>query len=161
MYKIYQLQRVNEVITHTDDNDYSTYDIEMRVIAQYTEHKEIPIQELLDSLWDRCNVGCWDSSWKSGEVVVKKGTTLYPTEHFQGYCYSDIVIETKDGLYQAQSFGWKQVPDLEEAMYRIIWSCTFINWNDIRNKSAMNNEKLWEIGKIINQEREERYKRED
>lgn len=157
MYKIYQLQRVNEVITHTEDNDYFSYDIEMRVIGQYAEHKEIPIQELLENLWDSCNVDCWDSSWKNGEPVVKEETTLYPTEHFQGYCNSDIVIETKDGLYQAQSFGWKQVPDLEEAMYRIIWSFRLINWNDIRDKSALDKEKLLEIGKIINQEI---YKRE-
>jgi len=157
MYKIYQLQRINEVITHIEDNDYSEYDIKLNVIAEWSEKNQIDVQKAIEDVWHGCNVDCWDSEWKDNEPVVLEDITIYPTPEFKGYCNSDIIVETKEGLYIAESFGWKKAETLKEAEYRIIWSFTFINWNDIRNKADYSLDELKEIGKIINKERKEKY----
>lgn len=155
MYKIYQLQQINikEDIKENGKVKEYTYDVQMNVIGEYKVHKRVKTSSLVDVLWDSCNVGCWDNSWEGNEPVIKEEATFYPKEAFRGYCNSDVVVETKYGLYLAKSFGWTKVKDLEEAMYRIIWSNTFFRWNEIRDKSKLDKEKLIKIGNIINEER--------
>ncbi len=149
MYKVYQLQRVNEVRT----NGKRSYDVKMNIIGEYSEIKENKDPYFLaDSVWDACNVSCWDSEWVSPKAVVKDDITFYPTNDFQGYCNSDVVIETKDGLYLAKSFGFVKVPDLDEAIYRIINSFGFISWDEIRDKSALDENELKRVGEIMQKE---------
>lgn len=148
-FKVYQLRRENEVI-----NDYKEiYDARMKVIAEYeiSSDKNDPII-ISEDIWHLCNVHCWDSSWHDGEWVQKDDITLTPTSDFDGFCNSDIVVETEDGLYLAESFGFMKVNSLEDASYRIIARFPFISWCNMRNKNEYNKDKLDEIKRQIDYE---------
>lgn len=150
MYKVYQLQRVNEC--HTSDNKRS-YDVKLNVIGEYSEARECNDAYMLaEIVWDACNVACWCSDWKLPEAVVKDDITFYPTEKFQGYCNSDIVVETKDGLFLAKSFGFCKVATLDEAIYRIINSFGFIRWDEIRDKSGLDEKEYQRVGGVMQKE---------
>lgn len=100
-----------------------------------------------------CNVHCWDRSWHDGEDVQKDDIILTPASDFDGVVNSDIVVETADGFYLAESFGFKKVDTLDYAMHRITVRFPFINYNNIRNKEDFNEELLHNIQKEINEER--------
>ena len=109
---------------------------------------------LAEDIWDACNVSCWKQDWEDGEVVVKEHTTTYPDKKlFPGYVNSDIIVETPDGLYRAETVGFKKVETLDEGMYSIIYTNGFINWKDIRNKQDFNEEEFDKVIKMINEEK--------
>ena len=93
--------------------------------------------------------------FRSGEVVKKEDITFYPNSNFNGYCNSDIVVESPDGLYLAEIVGWKKVIDLEEATYRVLWRDSSFDWNKIINKEDFELTKLKEMGERIRKELEE------
>ena len=153
MYKIYQLQKKIHI---TDNNYVKAYDVKMNIIGEYSEAKECKDSLMLvESVWDACNVSCWNSDWKDGEVVKKEDITFYPNSKFNGYCNSDIVVESKDGLYLAEMVGWKKVIDIEEATYRVLCRDSSFDWYKIINKEDFDLTKLKEMGERINKELEE------
>ena len=153
-YKIYQVQRENIIRVDSGKGGF-IYDVKLNVIAEYeiTKLYEDPVM-LAEDIWDACNVSCWKRDWEDGEVVVKEHTTTYPDKKlFHGYVNSDIIVETPDGLYRAESVGFKKVESLDEGMYSIIYTYGFINWKDIRNKQDFNEEELDKVIKMINEEK--------
>ena len=147
MYRIYQLQKKNYI---TDNHHVKAYYVKMNIIGEYSETKECEDSLMLvESVWVSCNVSCWNSDWKDGEVVKKEDITFYPNSNFEGYCNSDIVVESPDGLYLAEMVGWKKVIDLEEATYRILWSDYSFDWYKIINKEDFDLTKLKEMGERI------------
>ena len=153
MYKIYQLQKK----IHITDNHYvKAYYVKMNIIGEYSKTKECKDSLMfLESVWDACNVPCWNSDWKDGEVVKKEDITFYPNSNFNGYCNSDIVVESPDGLYLAESVGWKKVIGLEEATYRLLCRDSSFDWNKIINQEDFDFTKLKEMGERIHKECEE------
>ena len=153
MYKIYQLQKK----IHITDNHYvKAYYVKMNIIGEYSETKECKDSLMfVESVWDACNVSCWNSDWKDGEVVKKEDITFYPNSNFNGYCNSDIVVESPNGLYLAEIVGWKKVIDLEEAIYRVLWRDSSFDLYKIINKEDFDLTKLKEMGERINKELEE------
>ena len=153
MYKVYQLQIKD---SHIENHVIKSCRLEMNVIGEYTETKECEDSLMLvESVWDACNVSCWNSDWKDGEVVKKEDITFYPNSNFNGYCNSDIVVESPDGLYLAESVGWKKVIDLEEATYRVLWRDSSFDLYKIINKEDFDLTKLMEMGERIHKECEE------
>ena len=148
-YKVYQLRRENEVII--DDNEI--YDARMKVIAEYEiKSDRIDFDIISEDIWHLCNVHCWDRSWHAGEGVQKDDIILTPTSDFDGFCNSDLVVETEDGLYLAESFGFMKVNSLEDASYRIIARFPFISWDNMRNKNEYDKDKLSEVKRKIDYE---------
>lgn len=150
-YKIYQVQRLDICST----KEGYTYDVKLNVIAEYEIIKPYKDPMMLaEDIWDACNVSCWKQDWEDGEVVVKEHTTTYPDKKlFPGYVNSDIIVETPDGLYRAETVGFKKVETLDEGMYSIIYTYEFINWKDIRNKQDFNEEEFDKVIKMINEEK--------
>ena len=152
MYKVYQFRRENE---NKIDEYHESYDAKMKVIAEYEITKPYKDSVMLaEDIWDACNVSCWKRDWEDGEVVVKEHTTTYPDKKlFPGYVNSDFIVETPDGLYRAETVGFKKVETLDEGMYSIIYTNGFINWKDIRNKQDFNEEEFDKVIKMINEEK--------
>ena len=147
MYKVYQFQIKD---SHIENHVIKSCRLEMNIIGEYSETKERKDSLVLaESVWDACNVSCWNSDWKDGEVVKKEDITFYPNSNFNGYCNSDIVVESPDGLYLAESVGWKKVIDLEEATYRVLWRDSSFDWNKIINQEDFDLTKLKEMGERI------------
>lgn len=152
-YKVYQLRRENENII----DDKELYDARMKVIASYkvnSDRKDFDI--ISEDIWHLCNVHCWDLSWHAGDGVQKDDIILTPTSDFDGFCNSDIVVETEDGLYLAETFGFMKVKSLEEASYRIIARFPFISWDNMRNKDEYDKNKLIDIKRQIEDENQKR-----
>ena len=150
-YKIYQVQRLDICST----KECYTYEVKLNVIAEYEITKPYKDSVMLaEDIWDACNVSCWKRDWEDGEVVVKEHTTTYPDKKlFPGYVNSDFIVETPDGLYRAETVGFKKVETLDEGMYSIIYTNGFINWKDIRNKQDFNEEEFDKVIKMINEEK--------
>lgn len=153
-YKVYQLRRENENIV---DDYHESYDARMKVIAEYENNSDTKDPVLIsEDIWDMCNVHCWDRTWTNGKVVEKNDITLTPTVDFDGVVNSDIVVETEDGFYLAESFGFMKVESLNYAMHRITVRYPFISYHDIRNKEDFNEDLLRDIRNEINEEQQKR-----
>lgn len=113
------------------------YDLLCRNIANGKVKSQIPVEEeecIADRAWHACNVTCWNSGYKTGSSVETDLVTIYPTEHFEGICNSDIFVTYRNKIYVADSVGWTIVKNVQEAVSRIIFYYIGINWNEIRNK---------------------------
>jgi hypothetical protein len=113
------------------------YDLLCRNIANGKVKSQIPVEEeecIADRAWHACNVTCWNSGYKTGAAVETDLVTIYPTEHFEGICNSDIFVTYRNKIYVADSVGWTIVKNVQEAISRIIFYNIGINWNEIRNK---------------------------
>lgn len=113
------------------------YDLRCRSIAYGRVKSKIPVEEeecIADRAWHACNVRCWDRGYKIGTPVETELVTIYPTEHFEGVCNSDMFVMYHDKIYVADSVGWTIVKSVQEAISRIIFYNIGINWNEIRNK---------------------------
>ena len=150
MYKVYQLRRENE---NKIDEYHESYDAKMKVIAEYEikSNRNDPLI-ISEDIWNMCNVRCWDHTWSAGQVVTRDDITLTPTSDFDGFVNSDIVVETEDGLYLAESFGFMKVDSLNYAMHRIAIRFPFISYHDIRNKEDFNEDLLRDIRNKIEEE---------
>lgn len=113
------------------------YDLRCRSIAYGRVKSEIPVEEeecIADRAWHACNVTCWNSGYKTGAAVETDLITIYPTEHFEGVCNSDMFVMYHNKIYVADSVGWTVVKSVQEAISRIIFYNSGINWNEILNK---------------------------
>lgn len=113
------------------------YDLLCRNIANGEVKSKIPVEEeecVADRAWHACNVTCWNSGYKTGAAVETDLITIYPTEHFEGICNSDMFVTYHNKIYVADSVGWTIVKSVKEAISRIIFYNIGINWNEIRNK---------------------------
>lgn len=71
------------------------YDLLCRNIANGEVKSKIPVEEeecIADRTWHACNVTCWNSGYKTGAAVETDLVTIYPTEHFEGICNSDMFV---------------------------------------------------------------------
>ncbi len=136
---VFQMQCTN---IRKEENDRGLiiarkYDLRCRNIAYGRVKAEVPPEEeecIADRTWHACNVRCWDSGYKTGTPVETELVTIYPTEHFEGVCNSDMFIMYHDKIYVADSVGWTIVKSVQEAISRIIFFNSGINWNEILNK---------------------------
>ena len=136
---VFQMQCTN---IRKEENDRGLiiarkYDLRCRNIAHGRVKAEVPLEEeecIADRTWHACNVRCWDSGYKTGTPVETELVTIYPTEHFEGICNSDMFIMYHDKIYVADSVGWTIVKSVQEAISRIIFFNSDINWNEILNK---------------------------
>ena len=136
---VFQMQCTN---IRKEENDRGLiiarkYDLRCRNIAHGRVKAEVPPEEeecIADRTWHACNVRCWDSGYKTGTPVETELVTIYPTEHFEGICNSDMFIMYHDKIYVADSVGWTIVKSVQEAISRIIFFNSGINWNEILNK---------------------------
>ena len=124
-FKVYQLRRENENII---DDYHESYDARMKVIAEYeiSSDRNDPVI-ISEDIWYMCNVHCWDHTWSDGQVVTRDDITLTPTSDFDGFVNSDIVVETADGLYLAESCGFMKVDSLNYAASFFCLNCEIIN----------------------------------
>lgn len=136
---VFQMQCTN---IRKEENDRGLiiarkYDLRCRNIAYGRVKAEVPPEEeecIADRTWHACNVRCWDSGYKTGTPVETELVTIYPTEHFEGICNSDMFIMYHDKIYVADSVGRTIVKSVQEAISRIIFFNSGINWNEILNK---------------------------
>ena len=142
-FKVYQLRRENE---NRIDDYHESYDARMKVIAEYEISSDRNDPAIIsEDIWYMCNVHCWDHTWSDGQVVKRDDITLTPTSDFDGFVNSDIVVETADGLYLAES-----------CMHRITVRFPFISYYDIRNKEDFNEDLLRDIRNEIQKEYQKR-----
>lgn len=153
-YKVYQLRRENENII---DCYHESYDARMKVIAEYeiSSDRNDPVI-ISEDIWQMCNVQSWDHTWSDGQVVKRDDITLTPTSDFDGFVFSDIVVETADGLYLSESGRFMKVDSLNYAMHRITVRFPFISYYDIRNKEDFNEDLLCDIRNEIQKEYQKR-----
>lgn len=82
--------------------------------AEIAEQKH---NKACETIWDMCNISCWDSSradWAGQSYEFDGGKTHF-TEDFEGYCNSDIIVEIGSHLYRAASMGFKEEPTIDSA----------------------------------------------
>lgn len=142
MYNVYQLQIEDYDI---ENHVLMSYSLEMNLIGEYitTTSCNKP-SKILEQVWDACNIFYWnrDEYWDDGDVVKTGSIEFYPNSNFRGVCSSDIAVETDDGLYVAESFGWKKVKDIEEATYNILGRCYYRYLDKIKNKDDFDFSKI-------------------
>lgn len=113
------------------------YDLRCRSIAYGVVKPDISItnkESIADQAWRACNVKCWDGEYKTGERIETDLATIFPTEHFKGFCGSDVFVMCHNKIYVADSFGWTVAENVEEAISRIIFFYPGIKWDEILNK---------------------------
>ena len=146
---VIQVAKVNKVYkedAHGFIND-SVYDVKPLCIATAEVDNSVDVKDVMDEIWHLCNINCWDEDYEAGCHKPIKGEklTLNPTEHFQGYCNSDIYVTDGAKVMRAESFGWSECPNEEYAVHSIIYTNEFIKWENILNKSDFNKELIDEI----------------
>ena len=147
--KVIQVARVNKVYKKDSHGLTigSDYDVKPFTIATVNVADSVDLKNVRDEIWHLCNVDCWDAEYKveSHKPIKGENLTLNPTEHFQGYCNSDIYVTDGAKVMRAESFGWSECPNEEYAVHSIIYTNEFIKWDSIRNKSDFNKELIEEI----------------
>lgn len=145
MYKVYQLQIKD---SHIENHVIKSCRLEMNVIGEYltTASNNKPLL-IAGEVWHACNILCWnrDNYLEDGDMIETDSITFYPNSNFIGTCGSDIAVETDDGLYVAESFGWKKVKDIEEATYNILGRRYYNNLDIIANKDDFDLSKIKRI----------------
>ena len=149
---VIQVARVNKVYKENFHGSIidCIYDVKPLCIATAEVDDSVDIKDVMDEIWHLCNIDCWDGiEYKVETHIPIKGEnlTLNPTEHFQGYCNSDIFITDGTKVMRAESFGWSACPNEEYAVHSIIYTYDFIKWENIRNKADFNKELIEEISK--------------
>ena len=146
---VIQVTKVNKVYKE-DSHGFiidSVYDVKPLCIATAEVDDSVDIKDVMDEIWHLCNIICWGDGYKinSHEPIKCEKLTLNPTEHFQGYCNSDIYVTDGTKVMRAESFGWSMCPDEKYAVHSIICTYEFIKWNSIRNKADFDKELIEEI----------------
>ena len=146
---VIQVTRVNKVYRENSNGFIidSTYDVKPLTIATAEVDDSVAVKDIMDEVWHLCNIECWDKEYKveSHKPIKGEKLTLNPTEHFQGYCNSDIYVTDGTKVMRAESFGWSECPNEEYAVHSIIYTYDFIKWENIRNKADFNKELIEEI----------------
>ena len=149
---VIQVARINEVY-EKDSRGFiiggknHRYDVKPLSIATAEVDDSVDVKDIMDEIWHLCNIECWDSVYEvEGHKPIKgEKLTLNPTEHFRGYCNSDIFITDGTKVMAAEPFGWSECPNEDYAVHSIICTYEFIKWENIRNKSDFNKELIDEI----------------
>ena len=147
---VIQVAKVNKVYkedSHGGIND-SVYDVKPLCIATAEVDNSVDVKDVMDEIWHLCNILCWACikyKIESHKPIKGEKLTLNPTEHFQGYCNSDIYVTDGTKVMRAESFGWSMCPDENYAVHSIIYTYDFIKWENIRNKSDFDKELIDEI----------------
>lgn len=146
---VIQVARVNKVYkkdSHGLTIGYD-YDVKPLCIATAEVDNSVDVKDVMDEVWHLCNIDCWDDEYKveSHKPIKGENLTLNPTEHFKGYCNSDIYVTDGAKVMRAESFGWSECPNEDYAVHSIIYTYEFIKWESIRNKSDFNKELIEEI----------------
>lgn len=135
-----------------EKNDYGffvgrNYNVKPLLIATVEVDDSVDVKDVMDEVWHLCNILCWDAEYKveSHKPIKGEKLTLNPTEHFQGYCNSDIYVTDGAKVMRAESFGWSECPNEDYAVHSIIYTNDFIKWESIRNKADFNKELIEEI----------------
>ena len=135
-----------------EKNDYGffvgrNYNVKPLSIATAEVDDSVDVKDVMDEIWHLCNIDCWDDEYKveSHKPIKGENLTLNPTEHFQGYCNSDIYVTDGAKVMRAESFGWSECPNEDYAVHSIIYTNEFSKWDSIRNKSDFNKELIEEI----------------
>ena len=135
-----------------EKNDYGffvgrNYNVKPLLIATAEVDDSVDVKDIMDEIWHLCNIDCWDDEYEveSHKPIKGENLTLNPTEHFQGYCNSDIYVTDGAKVMRAESFGWSECPNEEYAVHSIIYTNGFIKWESIRNKSDFNKKLIDEI----------------
>ena len=144
--------QVSTVEVFYEKNDYGffvgrNYNVKPLLIATAEVDDSVDVKDVMDEIWHLCNINCWDEDYEAGCHKPIKGEklTLNPTEHFQGYCNSDIYVTDGAKVMRAESFGWSECPNEDYAVHSIIYTNGFIKWENILNKSDFNKELIEEI----------------
>ena len=147
---VIQVARVNKV--YKKDSHGLTigcdYDVKPLCIATAEVDDSVDVKDVMDEIWHLCNILCWaieEYEVESHKPIKGEKLTLNPTEHFRGYCNSDIYVTDGVKVMRAESFGWSMCPDENYAVHSIICSYEFIKWENILNKSDFNTELIEEI----------------
>ena len=147
---VIQVAKVNKVYKE-DAHDViidSVYDVKPLCIATAEVDDSVDVKDVMDEIWHLCNIDCWDGNEyeiEKHKPIKGENLTLNPTEHFQGYCNSDIYVTDGAKVMRAESFGWSECPNEEYAVHSIIYTNEFIKWENILNKSDFNKELIDEI----------------
>ena len=146
---VIQVARVKVFYEKNDDGLFigRNYDVKPLCIATAEVDDSVDVKDVMDEIWHLCNINCWDNEYKveSHKPIKGENLTLNPTEHFQGYCNSDIYVTDGAKVMRAESFGWSECPNEEYAVHSIIYTYDFIKWENIRNKADFNKELIEEI----------------
>ena len=147
---VIQVARVNKVYKENFHGSIidCIYDVKPLCIATAEVDDSVDVKDVMDEIWHLCNIDCWDGieyKVESHKPIKGEKLTLNPTEHFQGYCNSDIYVTDGTKVMRAESFGWSECPNEEYAVHSIIYTYEFIQWESIRNKSDFNKELIDEI----------------
>lgn len=124
------------------------YDVKPLCIATAEVDDSVDVKDVMDEIWHLCNIDCWDGNEykvESHKPIKGEKLTLNPTEHFQGYCNSDIYVTDGTKVMRAESFGWSMCPDEKYAVHSIICTYEFIQWKNIRNKADFDMKLIEEI----------------
>ena len=147
---VIQVAKVNKVYKE-DSHGFiinSVYDVKPLSIATAEVDDSVDVKDIMDDVWHLCNILCWagdEYEIESHKPIKGENLTLNPTEHFQGYCNSDIYVTDGAKVMRAESFGWSECPNEEYAVHSIIYTDEFIKWENILNKSDFNKELIDEI----------------
>ena len=146
---VIQVARVNQFYEKNADGLFvgKSYNVKPLTIATAEVDDSVDVTDIMNEIWHLCNINCWDNEYKveSHKPIKGEKLTLNPTEHFQGYCNSDIYVTDGAKVMRAESFGWSECPNEEYAVHSIIYTNEFIKWDSIRNKSDFNKELIEEI----------------
>ena len=146
---VIQVARVNQFYEKNADGSFVTksYNVKPLTIATAEVDDSVDVTDIMDEIWHLCNINCWDNEYKVETHKPIKGEklTLIPTEHFQGYCNSDIFVTDGTKVMRAETFGWSECPNEEYAIHSIICTYEFIKWENIRNQEDFDTELIDEI----------------
>ena len=146
---VIQVARVNQFYEKNADGSFVTksYNVKPLTIATAEVDDSVDVTDIMDEIWHLCNINCWDNEYKVEIHKPIKGEklTLIPTEHFQGYCNSDIFVTDGTKVMRAETFGWSECPNEEYAIHSIICTYEFIKWENIRNQEDFDTELIDEI----------------
>lgn len=146
---VIQVARVKVFYEKNDDGNFidRNYNVKPLSIATAEVDDSVDVKDVMDEIWHLCNIDCWDKEYKveSHKPIKGEKLTLNPTEHFQGYCNSDIYVTDGAKVMRAESFGWSECPNEDYAVHSIIYTYDFIKWDSIRNKEDFNKELIEEI----------------
>ena len=145
---VIQVARLNKVYRENFNGFIidSVYNVKPLSIATAEVDDSVDVKDIMDEIWHLCNIDCWDEGYDGSHKPIKgEKLTLKPTEHFQGYCNSDIYVTDGAKVMRAESFGWSECPNEEYAVHSIIYTNEFIKWENILNKSDFNKELIDEI----------------
>ena len=79
---------------------------------------QIPLKDVLEDIWNVCNVSSWceNDLWKITKRINIDTLTITITDEFLGVANSDIIVTDGNKInFAADTFNWKSYSSLKEA----------------------------------------------